>query len=693
MVKKMSGEYPLERIRNIGFIAHIDAGKTTTTERILFYTGRTHRMGEVDEGTAVTDWMPQEKERGISITAAAVTCYWRNHQINIVDTPGHIDFTAEVQRSLRILDGGVVIFDAVNGVEPQSETVWRQADLYNVPRICFVNKMDRVGANFWRVIEMIKERLKANPVAVQMPLGAEDTFTGVIDLVEPRAIIYKDELGTSPEIAPIPESLAEEAMLHRDKLLEKIAETDDELMVKYLEGEEISPEELKKALRKAVISGKLVPVLCGAALRNKGIQPLLDAIVDYLPSPLDLPPIRGVNPETGAEEKRYPKLDGPLTALVFKVHSDPYVGRLVYLRVYSGVLRSNRRVLNATRARKERVDRLLRMHANKREEITELRAGDIGAALGLKQTFTGETICSEESPIVLEPISFPEPVVSVAIEPKTQADQERMAEALQRLAEEDPTFRVKVDEQTGQTIISGMGELHLEILVDRLSREFKVQANVGKPQVAYKETITKPVRVEGLYVRQIGARNHYGHVWLEIEPLPRGQGNKFESKVGEDKIPAHFIPAIEEAVREALEAGILAGYPIIDVKVSLVDGSFHPEDSSEMAFKVAASMAMEKGLRQAEPVLMEPYMKLEVVVPEEFIGDVLGDLASRRADIQGMELRPGGVQAVRAMVPLSEMFGYATDLRSMTQGRGTFTMEFDHYEIIPGEIMEKILYR
>jgi len=690
---KMSGEYPLERIRNIGFIAHIDAGKTTTTERILFYTGRTHRMGEVDEGTAVTDWMPQEKERGISITAAAVTCYWRNHQINIVDTPGHIDFTAEVQRSLRILDGGIVIFDAVNGVEPQSETVWRQADLYKVPRICFVNKMDRVGANFWRVIEMIKERLKANPVAIQMPLGAEDTFTGVIDLIEPRAIIYKDELGTSPEIAPIPESLAEEAMAHRDKLLEKIAETDDELMVKYLEGEEITPQELKRALRKAVISGKLVPVLCGAALRNKGIQPLLDAIVDYLPSPLDLPPIRGINPETGTEEKRYPKLDEPLTALVFKVHSDPYVGRLVYLRVYSGVLRSNRRVLNATRSRKERVDRLLRMHANKREDITELRAGDIGAALGLKQTFTGETICSEESPIVLEPISFPEPVVSVAIEPKTQADQERMAEALQRLAEEDPTFRVKVDEQTGQTIISGMGELHLEILVDRLSREFKVQANVGKPQVAYKETITKPVRAEGLFVRQIGARNHYGHVWLEIEPLPRGQGNKFESKVSEDKIPAHFIPAIEEAVREALEAGILAGYPLMDVKVSLVDGSFHPEDSSEMAFKVATSTAMEKGLRQAEPVLMEPYMKLEVVVPEEFIGDVLGDLASRRADIQGMELRPGGIQAVRAMVPLSEMFGYATDLRSMTQGRGTFTMEFDHYEIIPGEIVEKILYR
>ncbi len=689
----MSGEYPLERIRNIGFIAHIDAGKTTTTERILFYTGRIHRMGEVDEGTAVTDWMPQEKERGISITAAAVTCYWRNHQINIVDTPGHIDFTAEVQRSLRILDGGVVIFDAVNGVEPQSETVWRQADLYRVPRICFVNKMDRVGADFWRVIDMIRERLKANPVAVQMPIGAEDSFTGVVDLIEFKAIVYRDELGINPDVLPVPEDLAEEAQVRRETLLEKIAETDDELMVKYLEGEAITPEELKRALRKAVISGKLVPVLCGAALRNKGIQPLLDAIVDYLPSPLDLPPVRGVNPGTGLEEIRYPRPEEPLAALVFKIHSDPYVGRLVYLRVYSGVLRSNRRVLNATRNRKERIDRLLRMHANKREEISELRAGDIGAALGPKQTFTGETICSEEHPIILESISFPEPVVSVAIEPKTQADQDRMTEALQRLAEEDPTFRVKVDEQTGQTIISGMGELHLEILVDRLFREFKVEANVGKPQVAYKETITRPVRVEGLYARQVGTRNHYGHVWLELEPLPRGSGNRFENRVGEEKIPAHFIPAIEEAVMEALDAGALAGYPLTDVRVSLVDGSYHPEDSSEIAFKAATSMAMEKGLRQGEPVLMEPIMKLEVVVPEEFIGDVLGDLASRRADIQGMELRPGGIQAVRAMVPLSEMFGYATDLRSMTQGRGTFTMEFDHYEIIPEEIAEKILYR
>lgn len=691
----MSGGYPLEKIRNIGFIAHIDAGKTTTTERILFYTGRTHRMGEVDEGTAVTDWMPQEKERGISITAAAVTCYWRQHQINIVDTPGHIDFTAEVQRSLRILDGGVVIFDAVNGVEPQSETVWRQADLYRVPRICFVNKMDRVGANFWRVIEMIKDRLKANPVPIQVPLGIEDSFKGVIDLIELKAIIYKeeDELGINPECVPVPESLAKEVVIRREALLEKIAETDDELMVKYLEGEEITPEELKKALRKAVISGKLVPVLCGAALKNKGVQPLLDAIVDYLPSPLDLLPVRGVNPETGREEVRYPKLEEPFAALVFKVHSDPYVGRLVYLRVYSGVLKGNRRVLNATRNRKERIDKILRMYANKREEVEELKAGDIGAVLGPKQTFTGETLCIEEHPIVLESISFPEPVVSVAIEPKTQADQERMTEALQRLAEEDPTFRVKVDEQTGQTIISGMGELHLEILVDRLFREFRVEANVGKPQVAYKETITKPVRVEGLYARQVGTRNHYGHVWLELEPLPRGSGNRFENKVGEEKIPAHFISAIEEAVREALDAGALAGYPITDVKVSLVDGSFHPEDSSEMAFKAATSIAMEKGLRQGQPVLMEPFMKLEVVMPEEFIGDVLGDLASRRADVQGMELRPGGVQSVRAMVPLSEMFGYATDLRSMTQGRGTFTMEFDHYEIIPEEVAEKILYR
>ncbi|RLC81949.1 MAG: elongation factor G [Chloroflexi bacterium] len=688
----MSGEYPLEKIRNIGIIAHIDAGKTTTTERILFYTGRTHRMGEVDEGTTVTDWMDQEKERGITITAAAVTCYWRGHQINIVDTPGHIDFTVEVQRSLRVLDGGVVIFDAVNGVEPQSETVWRQADRYRVPRICFVNKMDKLGADFWRVIEMIKERLKANPLAIQMPIGVEDSFRGVIDLIEARAIIYTDDLGTRLESTEIPPELYDEAMERREYLVEKIAETDDDLTIKYLEGEEIEPEELRQALRRATISGKLVPVLCGAALRNKGVQPLLDAIVDYLPSPIDIPPVRGINPRTNQEEERRADENEPLAALVFKIHSDPYIGKLAYIRVYSGILRGSRRVLNSTRNRKERVDRLLRMYANKREDVKELKAGDIGAILGLKQTFTGETLCDEKHPIVLESITFPEPVISVAIEPKTQADQDKLSEALRRLAEEDPTFRVKVDEQTGQTIISGMGELHLEVLVERMLREFKVGANVGKPQVSYRETITKPTRVEGLYIRQTGTRNHYGHVWLELEPLPRGSGNKFENKVGEEKIPSQFIPAIEEGVREMLESGVLAGYPVVDVKVTLVDGSYNQEESSEMAFKAAASMAMKKGLQEADPVLMEPIMKLEVVAPEKYIGDILGDLASRRAEIQGMELRPGGIQAVRAMVPLVEMFGYATDLRSMTQGRGTFTMEFDHYEVVEPEMMEKILY-
>ena len=688
----MSDEYPIERIRNIGMIAHIDAGKTTTTERILFYTGRTHRMGEVDEGTTVTDWMDQEKERGITITAAAVTCYWREHQINIVDTPGHIDFTVEVQRSLRVLDGGVVIFDAVNGVEPQSETVWRQADRYRVPRICFVNKMDKLGADFWRVIEMIKDRLKANPLAIQMPIGAEDSFRGVIDLIEAKAIIYTDDLGTRLKSTEIPPELYDEAMARREYLVEKIAETDDDLTIKYLEGEEITPEELRLALRRATISGELVPVLCGAALRNKGVQPLLDAIVDYLPSPVDIPPVRGVNPQTGQEEERKADVNEPLAALVFKIHSDPYVGRLAYVRVYSGVLRGNKRVLNSTRNRKERANRILRMHANKREDIQEIKAGDIGAILGLKWTFTGETLCDEKHPIVLESITFPEPVISVAIEPKTQADQDKLNEALRRLAEEDPTFRVKVDEQTGQTIISGMGELHLEVLVERMLREFKVGANVGKPQVSYRETITRAVRVEGLYHRQTGTRTHYGHVWLELEPLPRGSGNKFENRVSEDKIPAQFIPAIEEGVREMLESGVLAGYPVVDVKVSLVDGSYHEQDSTEMAYKAAAAMAMRKGLQEAGPVLMEPMMKLEVVAPEEYIGDILGDLGSRRAEIQGMELRPGGVQAVRAMVPLVEMFGYATDLRSMTQGRGTFTMEFDHYEPVSEERMQKILF-
>jgi len=688
----MSREFPLEKIRNIGIIAHIDAGKTTTTERILFYTGRTHRMGDVDEGTTVTDWMEQEKERGITITAAAVTCYWRGHQINIVDTPGHIDFTVEVQRSLRVLDGGVVIFDAVNGVEPQSETVWRQADRYGVPRICFVNKMDRVGADFWRTIEMIKERLKANPVAIQMPIGVEDSFRGVIDLIESKAIIYTDDLGTRLDTTEIPPELREEAKQRREYLVERIAETDETLLFKYLEGEEISPRELRRALRKATIKGELVPVLCGAALKNKGVQPLLDAVVDYLPSPVDIPPIQGVNPLTNEEEERLSSEDEPLAALVFKISSDPYVGRLAYIRVYSGRLTSGVRVLNSTRNRTERVGRMLRMHANRREDIQEILAGDIGAVLGFKQTFTGETICDPKRPIVLESIAFPEPVISVAIEPKTQADQDKLSEALRRLAEEDPTFRVKIDEQTGQTIISGMGELHLEVLVDRMLREFKVGANVGKPQVAYKETITKPVRVEGRFIRQTGGKGHYGHVWLELEPLPKGSGFVFENRIRGGVIPEQFIPAVEAGVREALESGPLAGYPVVDVKVSLVDGSYHEVDSSEMAFKAAASMAMKKGLQEAEPVLLEPIMKLEVVAPEEYVGDILGDLSSRRAEIQGMEPRPGGVQAIRAMVPLSEMFGYATDLRSMTQGRGTFTLEFDHYAVVEPAVRDKILY-
>jgi len=688
----MSREFPLEKIRNIGIIAHIDAGKTTTTERILFYTGRTHRMGDVDEGTTVTDWMEQEKERGITITAAAVTCYWRGHQINIVDTPGHIDFTVEVQRSLRVLDGGIVIFDAVNGVEPQSETVWRQADRYGVPRICFVNKMDRVGADFWRTIEMIKERLKANPVAIQMPIGVEDSFRGVIDLLEGKAIIYTDDLGTRLATTEIPPELQEEARQRQEYLIERIAETDEALLFKYLEGEEISPRELRRALRKATIKGELVPVLCGAALKNKGVQPLLDAVVDYLPSPVDIPPIRGVNPLTDEEEVRLSSEDEPLAALVFKISSDPYVGRLAYIRVYSGRLTSGVRVLNSTRNRTERVGRILRMHANRREDIQEILAGDIGAVLGFKQTFTGETVCDPKHPIVLESIAFPEPVISVAIEPKTQADQDKLTEALRRLAEEDPTFKVKVDEQTGQTIISGMGELHLEVLVDRMLREFKVGANVGKPQVAYKETITKPVRVEGRFIRQTGGKGHYGHVWLELEPQPKGAGFVFENRIRGGVIPEQFIPAVEAGVREALESGPLAGYPVVDVKVSLVDGSYHEVDSSEMAFKAAASIAMKKGLQEAEPVLLEPIMKLEVVAPEEYVGDILGDLSSRRAEIQGMEPRPGGVQAIRAMVPLSEMFGYATDLRSMTQGRGTFTLEFDHYAVVEPAVRDKILY-
>ncbi len=687
----MPRDYPLERIRNIGIIAHIDAGKTTTTERILFYTRKIHRMGEVDEGTTVTDWMEQERERGITITAASITCYWRDHQINIIDTPGHIDFTAEVQRSLRVLDGGVVIFDAVAGVEPQSETVWRQANRYNVPRICFVNKMDRIGADFWRTIEMIEERLAANPVAIQIPIGAESSFRGVVDLLRMKAIVYADDLGTRMETVEIPPDLEDVAARYRDILVEKIAETDETLTVKYLEGEEISEEELRSALRQATLKGELVPVLCGAALRNKGIQPLLDAVVDYLPSPVDIPPIVGVNPVTGEEESRLSDEEEPLAALVFKIQTDPYMGRLAYFRVYSGRIKAGMAVLNSTKGRKERIGRLLRMHANRREEIGEVLAGDIGATLGLKDTFTGETLCDLQHPIVLESIGFPEPVISVAIEPRTDADQDKMNEALRRLAEEDPTFRVKFDEETGQTIISGMGELHLEVLVDRMLREFKVGANVGRPQVAYRETITRPVRAEGRFIRQTGGRGQYGHVQLEIEPLGPGGGFKFEDRTAGGVIPKEFVPAVEQGVREAMESGVLAGYPLVDLKVALVGGSYHEVDSSDMAFKIAASMALKDGVERAGPILLEPIMKIEVVVPEEFTGDVIGDLASRRAQIEGTEPRSGGMQVIWGQVPLAEMFGYATDLRSITQGRGTFTMEFDHYAEVPPEVMRQIL--
>ena len=687
----MAREYPLERLRNIGIIAHIDAGKTTTTERILFYTGRTHRMGTVDEGTTVTDWMAQERERGITITAASITCYWRGHQINIIDTPGHIDFTAEVQRSLRVLDGGVVVFDAVNGVEPQSETVWRQADRYQVPRICFVNKMDRVGADFVRTVGMIRERLHANPIAIQWPVGVEADFRGVVDLLEMKAILWVDDLGKEPVVTEIPEEVLEEAQQAREIIIERIIETDDALMMRYLEGEEIPAQALRRALRQATLEGKATPVLCGSALRNKGVQPLLDAIVDYLPSPVDIPPITGINPYTQREEVRPADEDAPLAALVFKIVTDPYVGRLAYFRVYSGRVKAGSMVLNSTKGKKERVGRVLRMFADRREDIQEVYAGDIGATLGLKNTFTGETLCSPQAPIILESITFPEPVISVAIEPKTSADQDKLSDALRRLAEEDPTFQVRIDENTGQTIISGMGELHLEVLVDRMRREFGVRCNVGRPRVAYRETITRPVRAEGRFVRQTGGRGQYGHVWLELEPLPPGSGFVFENRIVGGVIPKEFIPAVEKGIREAMESGVLAGYPLVDLKAALVDGSYHEVDSSEMAFKVAASMALKEGAQKAGPVLLEPVMKVEVVVPEAYTGDVVGDLNARRAQIERIEPRAGGLQAIDALVPLAEMFGYATDLRSMTRGRGTFTMEFDHYEPVERDVAERIL--
>jgi len=687
----MAREYPIERTRNIGVIAHIDAGKTTTTERILFYTGKTHRIGSVDDGTTVTDWMEQERERGITITAAAITCIWRDIQINIIDTPGHIDFTAEVQRSLRVLDGGVVVFDAVNGVEPQSETVWRQADRYNVPRICYINKMDRTGADFHRVVSMIRERLGATPLPIQIPVCQEADFAGVIDLFTMKMVRWTDDLGLTMEEVEIPAGLKLAADAARATMVERIAETNEDLTHKFLEGRPISDDELKAALRKATIKSQLVPTVCGTSLKNRGVQPMLDAIVEYLPSPSDVPAIQGVNPNTGETEERLCADDEPLSLLIFKIVADPYVGRLAYFRVYSGTVEAGQSLLNTTKRRKERLGRVLRMYADRREELTEVYAGDIGATLGLKDSFTGETLCAADTPIVLESISFPDPVISVAIEPKTTIDQDKMGVALKALSEEDPTFRVRTDENTGQTIIAGMGELHLEVLVDRMQREFKVQANVGRPKVAYRETITRPVRSEARFVRQTGGRGQYGHVVLELEPAEKGEGLTFENAIVGGIIPKEYIPAVEKGVREAMESGMLAGYPLVDIRVTLVDGSYHEVDSNEMAFKVAGSMALKDGVQKGQPVLLEPMMKVEVVVPDEYTGEIVGQMSSRRGQIEGMEPRSGAVQAIRAYVPLGEMFGYATDLRSSTKGRGTYTMEFAHYAEVPASVSEEIL--
>lgn len=689
----MTERYPLERVRNIGVIAHIDAGKTTTTERILYYTGVIHRMGEVHEGTATMDHMEQEQERGITITSAATTTYWRDHQVNIIDTPGHIDFTAEVQRSLRVLDGGVVVFDAVAGVEPQSETVWRQADEYNVPRICFVNKMDRVGANFVRTIKMIRERLGANPIAVQWPIGQESNFRGIVDLLTMEAFVWdEDDLGAAPKNVPIPEDEVENAENARRAIIERIVETDDELMLRYLDEEDISAEELRVALRNATLKSQVTPVLCGTALRNKGIQRVLDAVIYYLPSPLDVPPIAGVNPFTDKEELRHAGDDEPLSALVFKIVTDPYVGRLAYFRVYSGVLHSGDSVLNGTKNRKERIGRILRMHADRREDLKEVRSGDIAATLGLKTTFTGETLCDMKAPVILESINFPEPVIQLAIEPKTNADQDKMAIALKALAEEDPTFQVKVDEQTSQTVLYGMGELHLEVLVDRMLREFKVAANVGQPRVAYRETITRTVdKAEARFIRQTGGRGQFAHVVLKLEPLEPGSGFIFEDAIVGGTIPREYIRPVQMGIQEALGSGILAGYPMVDMKATLYDGSFHEVDSSEMAFKIAGSMALKEGAQKGRAVLLEPIMAVEVVVPEEYTGDVIGNLSSRRGSIEGMELRTEGLQSIKAKVPLSEMFGYATRLRSMTQGRGTFTMEFEYYAQVSEDVAQAIM--
>ncbi len=686
----MAREFPFEKTRNIGIIAHIDAGKTTTTERILFYTKKIHRMGEVHEGAATMDWMPQEQERGITITSAATTCFWLDHRINIIDTPGHVDFTAEVERSLRVLDGGVVVFDAVAGVEPQSETVWRQANKYNVPRICFVNKMDRIGADFWRTVEMIRERLGAVPVPIQIPVGRESNFKGFIDLIEQQAVIFTDDLGTKSDHTAVPTGMEAEFAQHREFLIERVAESDEELTLKYLEGEAITKEELIVALRKATIAGKLVPVLCGTALKNKGVQAMLDAVIAYLPSPLDIPPLVGINPDTEQPETRAVSDTAPFSALVFKIVSDPFVGRLSYMRVYSGVLTKGSGIENSTKGKTERIGRLLRMHANHREDIDEIRAGDICAAVGLRNTFTGDTLCDSQKPIILEAITFPQPVIDIAIEPKTRADQDKMAIALNKLAEEDPTFQLHTDAETAQTIISGMGELHLEVIVDRMFREFKVEANVGRPQVAYRETITREARAQGKHVRQTGGHGQYGDVWIKVAPNERGKGFEFINAIIGGVIPKEYIKPTEHGIRETLENGIIAGFPMIDVKVTLFDGSYHDVDSSEMAFKTAGSLAIKEAVRKAAPILLEPVMLVEVTTSEEFYGDVIGDLNRRRGTILGMESR-GTMYVVRGHVPLAEMFGYVNDLRSMTSGRANYSMEFAHYDPVPKNIAEEIV--
>ena len=683
-------QFPLERTRNIGIMAHIDAGKTTTTERILFYTGKTHKIGETHDGASQMDWMDEEKERGITITSAATTAFWKNHRINIIDTPGHVDFTVEVERSLRVLDGAVTVLAAKGGVEPQSETVWRQAEKYGVPRMVFVNKMDVMGADFYKVIDQIKDRLQANPVAVQLPIGAEETFTGIIDLITMKAEIYdEDELGTKFSVGEIPESMKDQAEEWREKMLESVAETDEDLMMKFLDGEEITEKEIKETIRKETIENRMVPVLCGSAYKNKGVQMLLDGIVDYMPAPIDIPAIKGVNPETGEEEERPSDDSAPFSALAFKIMTDPYVGKLAFFRVYSGTLDSGSYVYNSSKGTRERFGRILQMHANKREDLDKVYSGDIAAAVGPKSTTTGDTLCDEKHEIILESMEFPDPVIEIAIEPRTKAGQEKMGIALAKLAEEDPTFKTYTNEDTGQTIIAGMGELHLEIIVDRLLREFKVEANVGKPQVSYKETITKPADVDNKYAKQSGGHGQYGHVKIKVYPREPGEGFEFVNSIVGGAIPKEYIPAVEEGIKAAMETGPVAGYQVVDVGVELYDGSYHEVDSSEMAFKVAASMAFREAAQKAAPVLLEPVFKVEVTVPDEYMGDVIGDLTSRRGRIEGSDMDKGAV-SIRAMVPLAEMFGYATDLRSKTQGRGIYVMQFDHFEKLPDSLLDKI---